>query len=149
MFTQIHPEENTVDAYQRMKSALFHKLTQATFHNQEYKAILDHRKINQDGFDILYDLMTLCHPKLLAITNKYQNVNEKPMFDHNDSIYSYYNKLHSWLDIETIKNHHHIKDDIIMMKQTELKMNKQIFMKLQLKIQIVSMIIQVIPEEQY
>jgi hypothetical protein len=121
MFTDIHPEDNTVDAYRRMKSALFHKLTQATFHNQEYKAILDHGKTDQDGFDILYDLMTLCHPKLVAITNKYRNVNEKPTFDRNDSIYSYCNKLHSWLDIETINNHRHTEDDIINIVLEQLR----------------------------
>jgi hypothetical protein len=121
MFEQIHPEDNTVDAYRRMKSALFHKLTQATFYNQEYKAILDHGKTEQDGFDILYDLMTLCHPKLVAITNKYRNVNEKPTFDRNDSIYSYCNKLQSWLDIETINNHRHTEDDIINIVLEQLR----------------------------
>jgi hypothetical protein len=121
MFTKIQPEDNTVDAYRRMKSALFHKLTQATFYNQEYKAILDHGKTDQDGFDILYDLMTLCHPKLVAITNKYRNVNEKPTFDRKDSIYSYCNKLNSWLDIETINNHRHTDDDIINIVLEQLR----------------------------
>jgi hypothetical protein len=96
-----------------MKSALYHKISQVSFSNQEYKAVVEHGKMEQDGFDILYDLMTLCHPKLVAITNKYCNVNEKPMFDRNNSIYSYCNKLHPWLDIETINNHRHTDNDII------------------------------------
>jgi hypothetical protein len=121
MFTNINTEHNTVDAYRRMKSALYHKITQATFKNQEYKAIVEHGKTEQDGFDILYDLMTLCHPHLVAITNKYRNTNEKPTFDRHDSIYSYCNKLQSWLDIEHINNHIHTDDDIINMTLEQLR----------------------------
>jgi hypothetical protein len=121
MFNTINTEENTVDAYRRMKSALYHKLTIVTFKNQEYQAIVDHGKTRQDGFNILYDLMTLCHPKLVAITNKYRNINEKPTFDRSDSIYSYCNKLQSWLDIEYINNHTHTEDDIINMVLEQLR----------------------------
>ena len=121
MFTEINMEHNTIDAYRRMKSALYHKLTQATFKNQEYKAIVEHGKTEQDGFNILYDLMTLCHPHLVAITNKYRNTNDKPIFDRQDSIYSYCNKLQSWLDIEHINNHVHTDDDIINMVLEQLR----------------------------
>jgi hypothetical protein len=121
IFTTINTEENTVDAYQRMKSALYHKLTQVTFKNQEYHAIVEHGKTEQDGFNILYDLMTLYHPKLVAITNKYRNINEKPTFDRSNSIYSFCNKLQSWLDIECINNHIHTEDDIINMVLEQLR----------------------------
>jgi hypothetical protein len=121
LFTTIMPETNTVDAYRRMKSALYHKLTQATFTNQEYQAIVDHGKTDQDGFDILYDLMTLCHPKLVAVTNKYRSINEKPEFDKTDSIYSFCDKIQSWLDIELINNHIHTEDDIINMVLEQLR----------------------------
>jgi hypothetical protein len=65
--------------------------------------------------------MTLCHPKLVAITNKYRNVNEKPEFEKSDSIYSYCNKIQSWLDIEVINNHCHTEDDIINMVLEQLR----------------------------
>jgi hypothetical protein len=121
IFTTINTEENTVDVYQRMKSTLYHKLMQITFKNQEYHAIVEHGKTEQDGFNILYDLMTLCHPKLVAITNKYRNINEKSTFERSDSIYLFCNKLQSWLDIKYINNHVHTEDDIINMVLKQLR----------------------------
>jgi hypothetical protein len=57
----------------------------------------------------------------VAITNKYRNINEKPTFERSDSIYSFCNKLQSWLDIEYINNHVHTEDDIINMVLEQLR----------------------------
>jgi hypothetical protein len=113
MFTTLDVNNNTIDAYRRMKSVLYAKLTKSEFHHPEHNAIVHHGSIQQDGFEILYDLMTHCHPKLVSATNKFRSTNHRPDFDKHDSIYSYVAKLQVWLDIEKI-NHHEFSDDEIL-----------------------------------
>jgi hypothetical protein len=81
MFVTIEVENNTVDAYCRMKSSLYTKLTKTTFVNAEHNAIIQHSGIQQDSFEILYDLMSHCHPKLVLATTKYRKTNQRPTFE--------------------------------------------------------------------
>jgi hypothetical protein len=97
MFTAINIETNTIDAYRRMKTALYIKLTKTTFHNAEHEAIVQHGAIDQDGFKILYDLMAHYHPQLMNATIKYRKVNTPPLFTNKDSIYSFCTNLKNWL----------------------------------------------------
>ena len=123
IFQMLDVESNTVDAYRRMKTALYNKLTKAKFHNQEYKAIIKHGGVQQDGFEILYDLMTHCHPKLVTATIKYRQINHKPDFDRNDNIFTYIAKLQVWHDIENINNHQHTEDDMLNIVMEKLQMD--------------------------
>jgi hypothetical protein len=113
IFDTIDLKTNTIDAYRRMKTALYTKLTKVKFHNPEHKAIIQHGAIEQDGFEILYDLMTHCHPRLMNATIKYRKVNARPTFNRDDSIYSYCTSLQNWLDIEHINDHHYSNDDLL------------------------------------
>jgi hypothetical protein len=113
MFVTIEVDNNTVDAYRRMKSALYTKLTKTRFVNAEHNAIVQHGGIQQDGFEILYDLMSHCHPKLVSATTKYRKTNQQPTFERSDTIYSYIAKLQVWIDIEKINNHELTDDDIL------------------------------------
>jgi hypothetical protein len=115
LFTIITSHNNTIDAYRRMSSSIYTKLTKSTFHNPEYNAIINHGGIHQDGFEILYDLMTHCHPKLVTATTKFRQTNHKPTLDQSDSIYSFANKLQVWLDIERINDHEFTDDEILNM----------------------------------
>jgi hypothetical protein len=54
-----------------MKSVLYSKIIKSTFNHPEHKVIITHGSEQQDGFEILYDLMTQCHPKLASATRKY------------------------------------------------------------------------------
>ena len=121
MFATIDIISNTVDAYRRMKSALYNKLTKATFLLPEHNAIIQHGGIQQDGFEILYDLMTHCHPKLVTATTKFRQINHRPDFERSDSVYSYISKLQIWIDIEKINNHIVTDDDILNMVLEQLR----------------------------
>lgn len=121
MLTNINVETNTIDAYRRMKTALYIKLTKTVFHNAEHKAIVQHGAIEQDGFEILYDLMTHCHPRLMNATIKYRKVNTPPTFTSKDSIYSFCTNLKNWLEIEHINNHHYSDDDLLNMVIEQLR----------------------------
>ena len=113
IFHTLDIDTNTVDAYRRMKSALYTKLSHVKFSHPQYQAIIKHGSITQDGFEILYDLMTYCHPRLIDATTKIRTTNQRPDFDVTDSIYSYTEKLQVWIDIETINKHHLSHDDIL------------------------------------
>jgi hypothetical protein len=121
MFTTLEVQNNTIDAYRRMKSALYAKLTKSLFVHPEHNAIVQHRSILQDGFKILYDLMTHCHPKLISATTKFRSINHRPDFDKGDSIYSYVAKLQVWLDIEQINHHDFTDDEILNMVMEQLR----------------------------
>jgi hypothetical protein len=121
IFTELDISNNTIDAYRRMKTALYIKLTKSTFHNSEHVAIVEHGAIDQDGFEILYDLMTHCHPRLMHATLKYRKVNSKPVYSSKDSIYSYCTRLQNWLEIERINNHHYSNDDLLNMVIEQLR----------------------------
>ena len=69
------------------------KISKSEVKDPEYKAIVKHGSIGKDGFEVLYDLMTLCHPKLMVATNKIRDTNERPHLNENESIYSYAEKL--------------------------------------------------------
>jgi hypothetical protein len=74
---------------------------------------VQHGGIQQDGFEILYDLMPHCHPKLVLAATKFQKTNQQPTFDRSDSIYTYIAKVQVWLDIEKINNHEFTDDEIL------------------------------------
>jgi hypothetical protein len=113
IFTTINSEDNTITAYRRMKSALYTKISKATFLSPVHLAIVQYGITQQDGFEVLYDLMTHCHPKLLQSTNRFRRTNRRPEFQQSDSIYSYVNKLQTYLDIENINNHEFSNDDVL------------------------------------
>lgn len=121
MFTTLEVENNTIDAYRQMKSALYTKLTKTTFLQPEHKAIVQHGGIQQDGFEILYDLMTHCHPKLVSATTKFHKTNQQPTFDRSDSIYTYIAKLQVWLDIEKISNHTFTDDEVLNIVMEQMR----------------------------
>ena len=105
--------DNTINAYNRMKNALYTKLNKSTFHDLEHKAIIRHGSIGKDGFEILYKLMTHCHPRLMIATTKVQSTNPRPQLDSDDSIYSYVEKLETRRTIESIGGLNHTDDQIL------------------------------------
>ena len=113
ILTSLDSSTNTIDAYNRMKNALYTKLSKATIQDPEYKAIVKHGSIGKDGFEILYELMTLCHPKLTVATNKTRDTNPRPSLTSVDSIYSYAEKLSTWLTIDSIKGLKYSDDQVL------------------------------------
>ena len=111
--------DNTIEAYNRMKNCLYAKISKSTFNDPEYKAIIKHRSIGKDGFEVLYELMTLCHPKLMVATSKVRDTNPRPSLQHDESIYEYAERLTTWLTIEEINGLEHNDDQVlnIMMEQ--------------------------------
>ena len=94
--------DNTAEAYKRMKSALYTKIVKSTIMNQQYKAIVTHHSTSQDGFEVLYDFATHCHPKLVISTSRVRDTNPRPSMSSTDSIYSYVKNLETWVEINTI-----------------------------------------------
>ena len=112
--------ENTIDAYNRMKNALYTKLSKCTINDPEYSAIIKHGSIGKDGFEVLYELMALCHPKLMVAMSKIRNTNKRPMMTTIDSIYSYAEKLTTWLTIEQINGLFHTDDKVLNIIMEEM-----------------------------
>jgi hypothetical protein len=113
IFETINATDNTINAYRRMKSVLYTKISKATFTSPVHQAIVQYGITQQDGFEVLYDLMTHCHPKLLQANNRFRQTNKRPDFNQTDSVYSYVNKLQTYLDIERINNHEFSNDDVL------------------------------------
>ena len=117
MLTTLTPETNTINAYNRMKNAVFTKLSKSEINEPQYKAIIKHGSIGKDGFEVLYELMTHCHPKLMVATTKVRSTNQRPELDTGESIYEFVEKLEAWLTIEAIKGLNYSDDmvlDIVM-----------------------------------
>ena len=105
IFGKISSHDNTELAFKRMRTCLYQKISKAIFHHPEHKAIILNHSIAQDGFAVLYDLATKCHPHLLAKTSKYQKYNSRPQMASVDNIYTLKRKYESWLEIERVDNH--------------------------------------------
>ena len=121
----LNTNDNTIDAYNRMKNTLYTKISKSEIKDPEYKAIVKHGSIGKDGFEVLYDLMTLCHPKLMVATNKIRDTNERPHLDENESIYSYAEKLTTWLTIEQIEGLKHTDDQVLNIFMAEMRKNSK------------------------
>ena len=121
IFDSLNANDNTIDAYNRMKNALYAKISKSEIKDPEYKAIVKHGSIGKDGFEVLYDLMTLCHPKLMVATSKIRDTNERPQLEQNESIYSFAEKLTTWLTIEQIKGLNHSDDHILDIFMAEMR----------------------------
>ena len=52
IFDELTLNDNTIDAYNRMKNALYTKLSKSSINDVEYKAIIKHGSIGNDGFEI-------------------------------------------------------------------------------------------------
>ena len=117
--------DNTIDAYNRMKNALYNKLAKSTFHDPEYDAIVKHGSIGKDGFEVLYELMTHCHPKLLVSTTKIRDTNKQPALTSIDSMYYYCEKLTTWLTIENIKGLTHNDDQVLDIIMEEMRQDEK------------------------
>ena len=113
IFNHLTTVDNTIDAYNCMKNALYNKLAKSTFHDKEYEAIVKHGSIGKDGFEVLYELMTHCHPKLFVATTKIRDTNKRPELTSKDSMYSYCEKLTTWLTIECIKGLKYSDDQVL------------------------------------
>jgi hypothetical protein len=121
LFTIIDVPTKTIDAYRRMKSVLYSKILKSEFNHPEHKAIIAHGSEQQDGFEILYDLMTQCHPKLASATRKYRVTNHRPDMGKNDSVYEYVKQLHNWMEIEKIDGHNYDNDQILNIVMEQLR----------------------------
>ena len=121
IFTSLDTANNTMDAYNRMKNALYSKLTKCIISDPEYKAIVKHGSIGKDGFEVLYKLMTVCHPKLVVATNKTRDTNPRPVLTPSESIYSYCKKLSTWLTIEHIKGIQYTNDQVLDIFMEQLR----------------------------
>ena len=121
IFDNLTIQENTIDAYNRMKNALYTKLSKSQINDPEYKAIVKHGSIGKDGFEILYELMTHCHPKLMVASTKIRDTNPRPHIDDQESIYSYLEKLTTWLTIEQINGMQHNDDQILNIVMEEMR----------------------------
>ena len=114
-------QDNTIEAYNRMKNALYSKISKSTFNDPEYKAIVKHGSIGKDGFEVLYELMTLCHPKLMVATSKIRDTNPRPSLQQDESIYEYAEKLTTWLTIEQINGLVHSDDQVLNIMLEEMR----------------------------
>jgi hypothetical protein len=121
LFEIIDVPTKTIDAYRRMKSVLYSKIIKSEFNHPEHKAIIAHGSEQQDGFEILYDLMTQCHPKLASATRKYRVTNHRPEMGRNDSVYDYVKHLHNWMEIEKIDGHEYDNDQILNIVMEQLR----------------------------
>ena len=121
IFDYLTANDNTIDAYNRMKNALYAKISKSEIEDPEYKAIIKHGSIGKDGFEVLYDLMTLCHPKLMVATSKIRDTNERPHLEDNESIYEFAEKITTWLTIEQIEGVQHSDDKILNIFMAEMR----------------------------
>ena len=120
IFDDLTINDNTIEAYNRMKNAIYTKLTKSTINDAEYKAIIKHGSIGKDGFEILYELMTHCHPKLMVATSKLRDTNPRPHIDDQESVYSYLEKLTTWLTIEQINGLQHSDNQVLNIVMEEM-----------------------------
>ena len=93
IFNTLSVIDNTVEAYKRMKSALYTKISKSKLEVPQYQAIVSHHSTTQDGFEVLYDLAVYCHPKLIVSTSKVRDTNPRPTMESTDSIYSFVKKV--------------------------------------------------------
>ena len=121
IFNNLTISDNTIDAYNRMKNAIYTKLTKCNINDAEYKAIVKHGSIGKDGFEILYELMTHCHPKLMVATSKLRDTHPRPHIDEQESVYSYLETLTAWLTIEQINGLQHSDNQILNIVVEEMR----------------------------
>ena len=114
-------QDNTVEAYRRMKSALYTKITKSTILNQQYKAIVSHHSTTQDGFEVLYDLCCHCHPKLVIATSRVRDTNPRPVMRQEDTIYTYIKSLETWVKVNEINGVNHNDMQMIDIVMEELR----------------------------
>ena len=125
ILTQLDAASNTINAYNRMKNAIYTKLSKSKFYDPEHSAIVKHGSIGKDGFEVLYELMTHCHPKLLVATTKIRDTNKRPEITNEDSIYSYAEKLTTWITIEGIKGLKHNDDQVLDIIMEEMRSDEK------------------------
>ena len=102
MLESLTVEDNTVEAYRKMTTSLYTKISESKFNNLQYQAIVHHHATTQDGFETLYDLAAQCHPKIIAKTSRVRDTNVRPTMTSQDSIFTYTTKLQTWIDIDAI-----------------------------------------------
>ena len=113
LFDQLSVHDNTELAYKRMRLVLYQKISKSNFTHPEHKAIIKNHAITQDGFSLLYDLASKCHPHLLAKTSRYYRYNLHPTMTLDDNIYTLKTKYETWLEIERV-DHHMYTDECIL-----------------------------------
>lgn len=121
LFEYLTIQDNTIDAYNRMKNCLYTKISKAEIKDPEYSAIIKHGSIGKDGFEVLYELMTHCHPKLSVASSKIRDTNKRPELDSQESIYEYAERLTTWLTIEQIEGLVHNDDQILNIVMEEMR----------------------------
>ena len=113
LFTTLLTLDNSELAYKRMRSALYQKISKATFQNPEHKEIVTNHAVTQDGFALLYDLAARCHPHLASQTSRYNRYNIRPQMLPHDNIYTLKRKYETWLEIERVDNHTYSEEKIL------------------------------------
>jgi hypothetical protein len=125
LFTIIDVPTKIIDACCCMKSVLYSKIIKSEFNHPEHKAIIAHGSEQQDGFEILYNLMMQCHPKLASATRKYRVTNHQLEMGRNDSVYEYVKQLYNWMEIEKIDGHEYDNDQILNIVMEQLRADTQ------------------------
>ena len=65
---QYSPNTTYFQAYQRMATALFTKISKVNYNRiKVFQTLINHEKASQDGFCVLYSFLSFCHPKILLI----------------------------------------------------------------------------------
>ena len=121
MLTTLNAADNTIEAYKRMKSAIYTKVASATISNAEYEAIVAHHATTQDGFEVMYDLAVHCHPKLAKSTSKVRDTNPRPTMKPSDSIYSFVKSIETWREIDSISGITHSVEQVLDIVMEELR----------------------------
>lgn len=93
-----HPA--TAQAYSRMANALYTKLSNCDFRKVPLfqRAVMYQLSNNQDGFDVLYRILCLCHPRLVNRTAPMP----KPVFNTNTNLFDYIISYQAFLAYEDI-----------------------------------------------
>ena len=87
-------------AYQRMATTLFTKLNKVNFSKvPTFRTLIEYEKSTQDGYRVLYNLLSCCHPRLAEQTKL-----DVPKMDTNGNLFTFVRHYKNWLEYERISN---------------------------------------------
>ena len=96
----INDPDYNMQVYQRSATALYSKLVLIDFSKvQTYKEFLTYEAHSQDGYRVLYAILSVCHPRLVERTEMI-----KPTFQSKPNLFTYMRHYNNWLEFERVSN---------------------------------------------
>lgn len=104
---QHYNDNSFLQAYSRSASAIYTKLTKADFSDVPiFMTYLEHEQNTQDGYRVLYSMLTTCHPHL---TKKFDH--SLPLLEQDGNLFHFIRAYKNWIQIERINKRYYSEVD--------------------------------------